>query len=98
MTGTTQKRENELKDIMKRVELSVEDKQKLMDEAVAEVHAQHADFLEAFKMPLKAFRGMYTVHILFNMIDSLVEKKVLDVTNKRIQAYLDEQNAKKRKV
>lgn len=75
MTGKVQKEKNELKELKKRVEISMEDRQKIMDEAVAEVHAQNADFLEAFKMPLKAFRGMYQVHILFNMIDKLVDTK-----------------------
>lgn len=97
MTGKVQKEKNELKELKKRVEISMEDRQKIMDEAVAEVHAQNADFLEAFKMPLKAFRGMYQVHILFNMIDKLVDTKIQKVVDTRIQEYLDEQNTNKRK-
>ena len=97
MTGKIQKRENELKEIKKRVTLSMEERQKLMDEAVAEVHAQNADFLEAFKMPLKAFRGMYQTHILFCMVDKLVDKKIEKVVNDRIQEYLDEQNMNKKR-
>lgn len=97
MTGKVQKEKNELKELKKRVEISIEERQKIMDEAVAEVHAQNADFLEAFKMPLKAFRGMYQVHILFNMIDKLVDTKIQKVVDTRIQEYLDEQNNSKRK-
>lgn len=97
MTGKQQKERNELKDIKKRIELSVEERQKIMDEAVAEVHAANADFLEAFKMPIKAFRGMYQTHIFFNMVDKLVDKKIEKVINDRIQEYLDEQNLAKRR-
>lgn len=97
MTGKQQKERNELKDIKKRLELSMEERQKLMDEAVAEVHAANSDFLEAFKMPLKAFRGMYQVHILFNMVDSLVDKKIENLINSRIEDYLEEQKTAKRK-
>jgi len=97
MTGKQQKERNELQDIKKRVELSVEERQKIMDEAVAEVHAANADFLEAFKMPIKAFRGMYQTHILFDMVDKLVDKKIEKIINDRIQEYLDEQNLAKRR-
>lgn len=96
MTGKQQKERNELKDIKKRVELSLEERGKILDEAVAEVHAANADFLEAFKMPLKAFRGMYQVHILFGMVDKLVDKKIEKFVNNRIQEYLDEQNSTRR--
>lgn len=97
MTGKEQKAKNDLEKLKKRVEISYEERQKIMDEAVIEVHSTNAEFLEAFKMPLKAFRGMYQVHILFNMIDSLVDKKVQAIVDKRIQEFLDEQNGKKRK-
>lgn len=97
MTGKQQKERNELKEIKKRLDIPMEKRQKIMDEAVAEVHAANADFLEAFKMPLKSFRGMYQVHILFNMVDKLVDEKIQKIVDTRIQEYLDEQNSKRRK-
>ena len=97
MTGKQVKERKEIEELRKRVEVSIEERQKLMDEAVAEVHAQNADFLEAFKMPLKAFRGMYQTHILFCMVDKLVDQKIEKLVNERIQAYLDEQNTSKRR-
>lgn len=97
MTGKQVKERKEVEELRKRVEVTLEERQKLMDEAVAEVHAQNADFLEAFKMPLKAFRGMYQTHILFCMVDKLVEKKIEKLVDERIQAYLDEHNAAKRR-
>lgn len=97
MTGKQQKERNELKELKKRLDISLEDRQKIMDEAVAEIHAANSEFLEAFKMPLKAFRGMYQTHILFNMVDKLVNDKIEKIVNDRIQEYLDEQNTKRRK-
>ena len=79
------------------MDISYEDRQKIMDEAVVEVHSANSEFLEAYKMPLKAFRGMYQVHILFNMIDSLVDKKIESIINQRIQEFLDEENGKNRR-
>ena len=97
MTGKQQKERNELKEIKKRLELTTEERQKIMDEAVAEVHAANAEFLERFKMPLKAFRGMYQVHILFNMINELVNRKIEKIVDTRINEYLEEQKTSKRK-
>ena len=97
MTGKQQKERNELKDLKKRLDIAMDKRQKIIDEAVAEVHAANADFLEAFKMPIKAFRGMYQTHILFCMVDKLVDQKIEKLVNDRIQEYLDEQNAAKRR-
>ena len=97
MTGKQQKERNELKELKKRLDIPMDKRQKIIDEAVAEVHAANADFLEAFKMPIKAFRGMYLTHILFCMVDKLVDQKIEKLVNDRIQEYLDEQNAAKRR-
>ena len=97
MTGKQQKERNELKELKKRLDIPMDKRQKIIDEAVAEVHAANADFLEALKMPIKAFRGMYQTHILFCMVDKLVDQKIEKLVNDRIQEYLDEQNAAKRR-
>ena len=97
MTGKQQKERNELKELKKRLDIPMDKRQKIIDEAVAEVHAANADFLEAFKMPIKASRGMYQTHILFCMVDKLVDQKIEKLVNDRIQEYLDEQNAAKRR-
>ena len=97
MTGKQQKERNELKELKKRLDIPMDKRQKIIDEAVAEVHAANADFLEAFKMPIKAFRAMYQTHILFCMVDKLVDQKIEKLVNDRIQDYLDEQNAAKRR-
>lgn len=97
MTGKQQKEKNELKELKKRLDIPMDKRQKIMDEAVAEVHAANADFLEMFKMPIKSFRGMYQVHILFCMVDKLVDQKIEKLVNERIQEYLDEQNSAKRR-
>ena len=97
MTGKQQKERNELTELKKRLDIPMDKRQKIIDEAVAEVHAANADFLEAFKMPIKAFRGMYQTHILFCMVDKLVDQKIEKLVNDRIQEYLDEQNAAKRR-
>lgn len=99
MTGKQQKEKNELKELKKRLDIPLEERQKIMDEAVAEIHAANSDFLENYKLPLKSFRGMYQVHILFNMVDNLVNEKIEKVVNEKIQEYLDEQNnTRKRKI
>lgn len=97
MTGKQQKERNELKELKKRLDIPMDKRQKIIDEAVAEVHAANADFLEAFKMSIKAFRGMYQTHILFCMVDKLVDQKIEKLVNDRIQEYLDEQNTAKRR-
>ena len=97
MTGKQVKERKELDEIKKRVTLTIEERQKIMDEAVAEIHAANSDFLEQFKMPIKAFRGMYQVHILFGMIDKLVDEKIQNIVNDKIQEYLDEQNATRKR-
>ena len=97
MTGKQQKERNELKELKKRLDIPMDKRQKIIDEAVAEVHAANADFLEAFKMPIKAFRGMQQTHILVCMVDKLVDQKIEKMVNDRIQEYLDEQNTAKRR-
>ena len=97
MTGKQQKAINDKKDMLKRVELSMEDRGKIIDEAVLEIHAQHRDFLEQFKMPIKAFRGMYVVHTLFGMVDELVKEKCTQKLSENVQKYVDEENLKKRR-
>ena len=53
MTGKTQKAKNVLEDFKKRVEITEEEKRKVMDEAIIEVHAENSEFLEKVNMPIK---------------------------------------------
>lgn len=97
MTGKIQKQENDSEALMKACSLSLEDRARIIDEALCEVHAQNADFLEKFSMPITSFRGMYQVHILFNRIDELIFEKCKEETAKRAEAFRKELELKKRR-
>lgn len=97
MTGKQQKAINMAKEMMSQVELSVEDRAKLMDEAVCEVHTANEALLEKLKMSITMFRNMYIVHTFFDQIDKLVMEKCKAETDKRISTYLEEQKLARRK-
>lgn len=97
MTGKQQKAKNVMKDFLNRVELSQEDKIAIMDEAILEVHAENATFLETFKMPIKSFRGMYIVHTFFKMIDQRIEEKAQAKLMNNVETYQKEEELKKRR-
>ncbi len=97
MTGKQQKAKAVTEDFLKRVELSQEEKIKIMDEAIIEVHGENAEFLEKFKMPIKAFRGMYIVHTFFSMVDNLIKVKTQEKLNEKVNIYKEEEAAKKRR-
>lgn len=97
MTGKQQKAKANLEDFLKRVELSGEEKTAIMDEAVLEVFTENSEFLEKFKMPIKAFRGMYIVHTLWRTIDDLINKKTQDKLAEKVKTYQKEEELKRRK-
>lgn len=97
MTGKQQKAKANLEDFLKRVELSGEEKTTIMDEAVLEVFTENSEFLEKFKMPIKAFRGMYIVHTLWRTIDDLINKKTQDKLAEKVKTYQKEEELKRRR-
>ena len=97
MTGKTQKAKNVLEDFKKRVEITEEEKRKVMDEAIIEVHAENSEFLEKVNMPIKVFRGWYIIHTLFSMIDSAIDRKMEQKLAEKVSAYQAEEEKKKRK-
>lgn len=97
MTGKQQKLINDKKELLKEVELSLDERGIIIDEAISEVYKANAKFLEDFKVTAKAFRGFYILHTYFGMIDDLVKDKCTKKLNDNIQKYLDKQNASKRR-
>ena len=97
MTGKQQKAKAVTEDFVNRVKLTMEEKTAIIDEAVIEVHSQNEDFLNSFKLPIKAFRGMYIVHTLWRMIDKLVEEKTQKKLVEKVEQYKKEEDLKKRR-
>lgn len=98
MTGKIQKVKNDTKDFLKRVEISQEEKAKLIDDVIIEVHSENSDFIEGVaKLPIKTFRGMYILHTLYSMIDKKVDEKVQELLSQKISKYQEEEALKKRK-
>ena len=74
MTGKIQKQINDAEKLKEACSLSLEERAQLIDEAILEIHSKNGDFLEAFKMPINSFRGMYQVYVLFRQVDELMKK------------------------
>lgn len=98
MTGKQQKAVNAMKDFKERVELTLEEKTALTDEAVIQVHTENEKFLEeTAKLPIKAFRGMYIVYTLFRQVDELANNLAQKKLAEKAAQYVAEEEAKKRR-
>lgn len=97
MTGKQQKAKNVLEDFEKRISLSQEEKIKIMDDAILDIHSSNAEFLEKFNMPIKAFRGMYIVYTFWKMVDQKIEEKTQELLNDKIKTYQREEELKRRR-
>lgn len=97
MTGKIQKQKNDVEALEKACTLTMEEKVAVIDEAICEIHAQNSEFLENFKMPITSFRGMYQVHLLFNQVDELIQKKLDNEVAKRAEQFRKEMELKKRR-
>ena len=97
MTGKIQKQKNDMKELLAKVDLSTEDKVRLIDEAVAEEFAANQKFLETFKVSLEAFRGFYQLHTLYGNIDRRADKKFTEALSKNIAKFQQEKALERRK-
>lgn len=97
MTGKIQKQKNDVEALRKACTLTLEERASLIDDAICEIHAQNSEFLEAFKMPITSFRGMYQVHVLFNRVDELIQTKCEEEVAKRAKQFQDDMDKKKRR-
>ena len=98
MTGKQQKAKATTEEFLKRVAITQEEKTKILDEAIIEVHSQNKDFIEGIaKLPIKAFRGMYILHTFYNIVDKLADEKVQKLLNDKVEQYKKEEELKKRK-
>ena len=98
MTGKQQKAKAVLEDFKKRVELTQEEKSKLVDDAIIETYSQNQDFIEGIdKMSIKAFRGWYILHTFLKIIDNLVDDKAQKKLAEKVAQYQQEEDFKKRK-
>lgn len=98
MTGKMQKAKNTLKDFENRVQITQEEKTKLLDEAILEIHTENSDFIEGVaKLPIKSFRGMYILHTFYSMVDKLAEEKAQKLLLEKVKTYQKEEELKKRR-
>lgn len=97
MTGKIQKQINDAEKLKEACSLSLEERAQLIDEAILEIHSKNGDFLEAFKMTINSFRGMYQVYVLFRQVDELINKKCTEEVARRAEQFRLEQEAAKRK-
>jgi hypothetical protein len=97
MTGKIQKAKNALEAFKERMTFSEAEKSALIDEAVCEIHAQNAGFLEEHKININVFRGLYINHTLFQQVDALVQKKLDDALAKRVAEYQAEEERRRRR-
>lgn len=97
MTGKIQKQINDAEKLKEACSLSLEERAQLIDETILEIHSKNGDFLEAFKMPINSFRGMYQVYVLFRQVDELINKKCTEEVARRAEQFRLEQEAAKRK-
>lgn len=96
MTGKIQKQKNVLEDFKSRVEITLDEKKRIMDEAIIDIHSENEAFLEKFNMPIKVFRGWYILHTLFDMVDSRVDEKMEQLLAQKVATYQQEEANKKR--
>lgn len=97
MTGKTRKAEQIKEEFMKAVQISEEEKVKIMNESVAEVHGANADMLDSMNISLTVFRGGFLLHTLYGQILESINKKMNDLLAKKTEAYLKESEQKKRR-
>lgn len=97
MTGKTQKAEQIKEEFMKAVQISEEEKVKIMNESVAEVHGANADMLDSMNISLTVFRGGFLLHTLYGQILESINNKMNDLLAKKTEAYLAESDRKKRR-
>jgi hypothetical protein len=97
MTGKTQKAEQIKEEFMKAVQISEEEKVKIMNESVAEVHGANADMLDSMNISLTVFRGGFLLHTLYGQILEGINNKMNDLLAKKTEAYLKESEQKKRR-
>lgn len=97
MTGKQQKAINDAEEMKKACELTLEERAELIDEVIMEVNAKNAEFLQTYNIPIKTFRGMYQVHILFRQIDEEIERRCEQILVNKVKKYTEEQELKRRK-
>ena len=98
MTGKQQKAKATTEEFLKRVAITQEEKTKILDEAIIEVHSQNKDFIEGIgKMSIKAFRGFYIMHTFYGMIDKLADEKTQKLLLEKVAEYQKKEELKKRK-
>ena len=89
---------NDLKDFEDRVKLTDEEKTKLLDDAILEVHTANSEFIEGIaKLPIKSFRGMYILHTFYGMVDKLADTKAQELLREKVAKYQKEEELKKRR-
>lgn len=97
MTGKVQKMKNDAEAFKKAVELTAEDKQQIISDAIAEIYGENVTALEAMKIDTKTFRGGYLLHMFFKQVDDLADRNAQDKLAKNVAKYSAEQAMAKRK-
>ena len=88
MGNTSKELINGLKDI---ISLTQEDKNKILDEAVCEVHGANSEFFEAVKMNVGNFRNWYILHTLHKEVDRVADEKIKALGEARAKEFLSVQ-------
>lgn len=86
-----------MEDFKKQVEITPEERSKIMDAAVSEVHAANADMLEKMGISLPVFRGGYLLNTLYAQISALADKRVQELLTKRVADFQNAEELKRRK-
>jgi hypothetical protein len=97
MTGKTQKAEQLKEEFMQAVQITEEEKVKIMNESVAEVHGANADMLDSMNISLTVFRGGFLLHTLYGQILESINNKMNDLLVKKAEAYRVASEQKKRR-
>ena len=98
MTGKIQKMKNDTEAFKKEVEITEEEKVRILDEAIIEVYGKNKDFIEGIgKMSIKAFRGFYIMHTFYSMVDKLADEKTQKMLLEKVAAYQKKEELKHRK-
>lgn len=97
MTGKIQKQKNDVAAFKAAVQLSEEDKQSMINEAIAEIYAANSGMMDTLKISYPTFRGGFLLHTLFGQIQATVEKKCEATLAKKVEEYMTAKNLERRK-
>lgn len=97
MTGKQQKTKASMEEFMKQVDITVEERSKIIDGAVSEIHAANADMLDKMGISLAVFRGGYLLDTFYSQVTELANQRVQEALSKKVADFQTSEELKRRK-